>query len=209
MLLKWLAATGMLVVTCVLGVAAQRGGAGTRPEAGPAPPDDVKTIVERLDLERYKATIKGLTAFGDRREGTDRNRAATDWIEAQLKSYGCPTERITYDFRPRASDSAHTWSGAGSALADRARRRTLPRDADADERQYRSAQTARRKTAGAQHAAVHAGRAPGSVLHEGRHHPARRDVHRRRAYGRTRVGRSGERQRIGDGAGDGTGACLQ
>ena len=100
MLLKWLAATGMLVVTCVLGVAAQRGGAGTRPEAGPAPPDDVKTIVERLDLERYKATIKGLTAFGDRREGTDRNRAATDWIEAQLKSYGCPTERITYDFRP-------------------------------------------------------------------------------------------------------------
>ena len=49
----------------------------------------IRTMVERLDLERYKATIKGLTAFGDRRQGTARNRAAIDWIEAQLRSYGC------------------------------------------------------------------------------------------------------------------------
>ena len=61
----------------------------------------VRTLVGRLDLERYKATIKGLTQFGDRRQGTDRNRAAVDWIEAQLKSYGCTnTQRITYDFQP-------------------------------------------------------------------------------------------------------------
>ena len=60
-------------------------------------------MVGRLSLEQYKATIKGLTQFGDRRQGTDRNRAAVDWIEAQLKSYGCaPTERITYDFQPPA-----------------------------------------------------------------------------------------------------------
>jgi hypothetical protein len=66
-------------------------------------PDPVAVLVGRLDLERYKATIKGLTRFGDRRQGTDRNRAAVDWIEAQLKSYGCtPTERITYDFQPPA-----------------------------------------------------------------------------------------------------------
>jgi hypothetical protein len=63
--------------------------------------DPVRMLVDRLDLERYKTTIKGLTAFGDRREGTDRNRAAIDWIEAQLKSYGCPTERLQYDFKPR------------------------------------------------------------------------------------------------------------
>jgi hypothetical protein len=57
----------------------------------------VKALVGRLDLERYKATIKGLTQFGDRQQGTDRNRAALDWIEAQLKSYGCAnTERIGY-----------------------------------------------------------------------------------------------------------------
>jgi hypothetical protein len=54
-------------------------------------------MVGRLDLAKYKATIKGLTQFGDRKQGTDRNRAAIDWIEAQLKSYGCTnTERVTY-----------------------------------------------------------------------------------------------------------------
>ena len=56
-------------------------------------------MVSRLNLEKYKATIKGLTQFGDRRQGTARNRAAVDWIEAQLKSYGCTnTERITYTY---------------------------------------------------------------------------------------------------------------
>ena len=60
----------------------------------------VRALVGQLDLERYKATIKGLTQFGDRRQGTARNRAAVDWIEAQLKSYGCTnTERITYDYQ--------------------------------------------------------------------------------------------------------------
>ena len=64
-------------------------------------PDPVKGFADRLDLEKYKTTIRGLTQFGDRRQGTDRNRAAVDWIEAQLKSYGCTnTERITYDYKP-------------------------------------------------------------------------------------------------------------
>jgi hypothetical protein len=66
--------------------------------AAAAPDEQVLTLVSRLDLERYKATIKGLTQFGDRRQGTERNRKAVDWIEAQLKSYGCPTERIKYEF---------------------------------------------------------------------------------------------------------------
>ena len=80
--------------------------------------DPARTLVAQLDLERYKATIKGLTRFGDRRQGTARNRAAVDWIEAQLRSYGCtPTERVTYDFQnpaPRAP-------GAGPAPAPRPR----------------------------------------------------------------------------------------
>jgi hypothetical protein len=63
--------------------------------------DPVRALVERLDLQRYKATIKGLTQFGDRRQGTDRNRAAVDWIEAQLKSYGCSNiARIKYTYSP-------------------------------------------------------------------------------------------------------------
>jgi hypothetical protein len=74
----------------------------------PAAPagDAVRTLVSRLELERYKATIKGLTQFGDRRQGTGRNRKAVDWIEAQLKSYGCPTERIKYEFNPPAPTPA-------------------------------------------------------------------------------------------------------
>ncbi len=59
------------------------------PALGQPQPDSVRALVQRLDLERYKATIKGLTRFGDRRQGTQRNRYAIDWIEAQLKSYGC------------------------------------------------------------------------------------------------------------------------
>jgi hypothetical protein len=69
-------------------------------QAPPTPPDAVRTLVSRLDLERYKATVKGLTQFGDRRQGTERNRKAVDWIEAQLKSYGCATERIKYTYDP-------------------------------------------------------------------------------------------------------------
>jgi hypothetical protein len=66
----------------------------------PNPVADVTTLISRLSLERYKATVKGLTQFGDRRQGTERNRKAVDWIEAQLKSYGCPTERIKYVYDP-------------------------------------------------------------------------------------------------------------
>ena len=61
----------------------------------------VRTLVSRLDLAQYKATLKALTQFGDRRQGTERNRNAIDWIEAQLKAVGCTTtERIDYVFDP-------------------------------------------------------------------------------------------------------------
>ena len=72
-----------------------------QPAAPAAAPDPIRTLVSRLEFANYKAAVKGLTQFGDRRQGTDRNRAATDWIEAQLKSYGCTnTERIKYVFDP-------------------------------------------------------------------------------------------------------------
>ena len=71
--------------------------AATTP-AAPAPEDPIKTLVGRLELEKYKATIKGLTQFGDRRQGTQRNRDAVDWIQKQLESYGYTNaERIKYD----------------------------------------------------------------------------------------------------------------
>jgi hypothetical protein len=75
--------------------------------------DPVAVLVGRLDLESYKATIKGLTQFGDRREGTERNRAATDWIEAQLKRYGCTnTERVVYVYEPPVPQAPPTLAAA-------------------------------------------------------------------------------------------------
>ena len=59
-------------------------GAICRQEAAPAEDDDIRTLVSRLSLEQYKATLDGLTQFSHRRQGTQRNRHAIDWIEAQL-----------------------------------------------------------------------------------------------------------------------------
>ena len=73
--------------------------------------EQIRSLVSRLTLENYKTTLKGLTQFGDRRQGTQRNRDAVDWIEQKLQEFGCTnTERITYmypeqprpDFVPRA-----------------------------------------------------------------------------------------------------------
>ena len=63
--------------------------------------DPVAELVARLTLDEYKATLKGLTQFGDRRQGTQRNRDAVDWIETKLQDFGCTnTERVFYTFAP-------------------------------------------------------------------------------------------------------------
>lgn len=87
---------GIILASLTLPIGILRG------QTPPVPVDSVQVLVGRLNLESYKATIKGLTQFGDRRQGTDRNRAAVDWIEAQLKSYGCATERFDYVYTPPA-----------------------------------------------------------------------------------------------------------
>jgi hypothetical protein len=89
-------AASMILVAAVPAASAP---ATNEPEAKQV--DPVRLLVERLDLERYRATVKGLTRFGDRRQGTDRNRAAVDWIEVQLKSYGCSNiSRLKYTYFP-------------------------------------------------------------------------------------------------------------
>ncbi len=61
----------------------------------------IRALVRRLDLEQYKAAIRGLVRFGDRRQGTTRNREAVDWIETRLQTGGCTnTERLVYTFDP-------------------------------------------------------------------------------------------------------------
>jgi hypothetical protein len=68
--------------------------------------DPMKSLVARLDLEKYKATMKGLTQFGDRREGTESNRKAMEWIKAQLESYRCFTDRVRYEYQPPSNAEA-------------------------------------------------------------------------------------------------------
>jgi hypothetical protein len=114
-----------VAVACVIGAMAVTSAQQPQPVATQAaePEDQIRTLVGRLDLERYKAAIKGLTQFGDRRQGTDRNRAAIDWIEAQLESYGCTnTERLKYDYQPaERGTTAGRQGGAGQRGAGRGR----------------------------------------------------------------------------------------
>jgi hypothetical protein len=92
---------------------AQNGPVAVSATAAATAVDPASILVGRLELERYKSTITGLTQFGDRRQGTDRNRAAIDWIEAQLKSYGCMnTARLKYDY-----SSSAVRSPSGPAIA--------------------------------------------------------------------------------------------
>ncbi len=103
-----LACCSLAVILVTRGTALAQGGA----QADTAY-DPVRDLVGRLDLEKYKNTIKGLAQFGDRKQGTKRNRDAVDWIEAQLKSYGCQNvERITYQYNPAPPAPR---GGAGSA----------------------------------------------------------------------------------------------
>jgi hypothetical protein len=62
--------------------------AGLSAQTSNVPADTIRTVVGRLDLERYKAHIRGITRFGDRMQGTERNRQAIAWLEQQLKSFG-------------------------------------------------------------------------------------------------------------------------
>ncbi|MCS0592006.1 M28 family metallopeptidase [Massilia norwichensis] len=91
----------LLAAAFALPAAAQTSALGGTPAnaaQAAAPADPIAQLVAQLDLGRYKDTIRNLARFGDRKQGTERNRKAIDWIEAQLKSYGCATERLRYDY---------------------------------------------------------------------------------------------------------------
>ncbi|WP_187358602.1 M28 family peptidase [Pseudoduganella aquatica] len=105
---------GSMLLAVSLAFAAPLAGAQQQPAAAPA--DPIAQLVGQLELEKYKATIKSLTRFGDRRQGTERNRQALDWIEAQLKSYGCGnTERLQYQFtEPAVRGKPAVQSGGGA-----------------------------------------------------------------------------------------------
>lgn len=66
----------------------------------------IQAVVERLDFDSYKNILKGLTEFGDREQGTQRNADAIDWIEAQLRGWGYETGRIYYEYTPRRPEGS-------------------------------------------------------------------------------------------------------
>jgi hypothetical protein len=105
--LLFIATAGMLVIGAPV---------STQQASGAQTPDPIRELVGQLNLDRYKATLKGLAQFGDREQGTKRNRDAIDWIEAQLKSYGCAnTERITYTYDPPQRGGGGGNAGRGRA----------------------------------------------------------------------------------------------
>ncbi len=66
----------------------------------------IQAVVERLDFDSYKNILKGLTEFGDREQGTQRNADAIDWIEAKLQGWGYETGRIHYEYTPRRPEGS-------------------------------------------------------------------------------------------------------
>jgi hypothetical protein len=82
----------VLIALATLSVLSTCGGNDAGP-AAPETPDEatIATLVGRLDLDRFKANILALSQFGDRTQGTQGNRDAMDWIDAQLRGYGYTT----------------------------------------------------------------------------------------------------------------------
>jgi peptidase M28-like protein len=103
-----------IAAALAIGIAAATLGA-----QAPAPSAEhiTRLLVARLDLDGYKSTIKALTQFGDRRQGTERNRKAVDWIEARLRSYGCVTERLNYEYKTAPPASRGTRPPAPPVIA--------------------------------------------------------------------------------------------
>ncbi|MCI0433730.1 MAG: M28 family metallopeptidase [Gemmatimonadetes bacterium] len=66
----------------------------------------IQSVVARLDFDSYKEIIRGLTQFGDREQGTERNARAVDWIEQQLRGWGYETGRVRYMYRGRTDSVA-------------------------------------------------------------------------------------------------------
>jgi hypothetical protein len=64
------------IILCAVGLSAQ------------TPPGAISAAAARLSLDRFKGHIQGLSQFGDRLQGTERNRDAIAWLEQQLRSFG-------------------------------------------------------------------------------------------------------------------------
>ena len=170
----------VVLAAASLGRASDRGrrrhhSAGTAGTGAAAPrPIPFRSLVARLDLERYKATIKGLTQFGDRRHGTDRNRAAVDWIEAQLRAMAVrPNASSMTTSRRRATPPPASAAGRGRGTQPAGNKRpgqggsTIFGTTAPHRREQRSGGAARREAARAECAARDRRSSRRGLLHQG------------------------------------------
>ena len=194
--------------------------------------DPVRTLVGRLDLEKYKATIKGLTQFGDRRQGTDRNRAASTGSRRSSRATAArtPSASSTTISRPRAAARARpargsgagrgAGSGRGAAAAGGQRGGGRGRAGQGGSTIFGNRATHRRQQRSQRAAGRQAARA--QLAADARRACAKRSICTKIGTTRPdemyivgghmdghRLGRGGERRRLGHGAGDGAGAHLQ
>jgi hypothetical protein len=64
-----------------------------------ASPDPVRAVVGRLELERYKAHIKGLAQFGDRMQGSKVTAMQSTGLRENCLALGTPTSSGIGSFR--------------------------------------------------------------------------------------------------------------
>ena len=226
----------MAIVLTTMEPAARAQAQQGAPAATPAPADDdpVKTLVGRLDLEKYKATIKGSDAVRRSPSG-HRSQPRGDRLDRgtaqELRVHEHRAHQVRVPAAGRARRDRGRGGTGGAARAGRGedvvkaprRRRTARRRARTrrpgrqhdlrESRPHRRQQRPERPTGPqaprAEFAAEHARSARGGLLHQDRHDPARRNVHRRRPHGRHRLRRGRERRRLRHRARDGAGADLQ
>ena len=105
--------------------------------AAAQPDPNIKAMVDRLDLEKFKATIKGLTQFGDRRQGTDRNRRRSTGLKRSSRATAArtPSASLTPTHPPAASDPNAPARGAGAGAAAAADAGVAARQDQQDRRQ--------------------------------------------------------------------------
>ena len=73
----------------------------------------VERILARLDINQFKSNIEELSQWENRVVDSDGNRAAIDWLEAKLESFGYEVTRHKFTPQPRRRRTGGNRGGRG------------------------------------------------------------------------------------------------
>jgi len=79
---------------------------------------DPQLIVDRLNFDQFKESIRSLASLGDRFEGTQSNLNAVEWLQQQLETLGYDVVLHDYNFRGRQGQNVYV-TKVGSTSPDR------------------------------------------------------------------------------------------